>query len=1054
MAIDTKPNLSDSKFEQLSGETLSLHGCTDVFGVFSIRPAGIIDSHSGYKISGVTIFDTGDANISAIQIGVSNYSNAERSTIIGGSGNTINELNTGASIIGGNAITLTDSLYVDHTIVPNLAIWCTPNGSGNLLGWNSTTKKVELATGISGATNGLSVTDNVVSLGGNLLTGRTSINIDAGELYITGGTVFGLILDSTTAILGDGLHQMYIDSYVSHMYQDDGSLYSISAVNSDRVCLLSKNCIGDEGTEFILTPSAVTLCSSHTNFAGIQYFHDYSGNFTARSLVDAEYVTGLTSSVAADNGLINNSGVITLGGALTGDTLINLNSNYFQLCNDGDEDNYFMVHPLGVTSLFCNNDAEIFHCLESVSGCVCSSSIYITPGSFQLNTTLPYGGFSSALNLNTDTGCTSVSLQSWDTNNTIYNTFEVQTSGIIVCGNILNFSGITYCTDFSENFTARSLVDKGYVDVLVASSAVTACNGLTNNGGVITLGGQLTGATAIDVNGFSFCVIGAPGELPFFEMDDTVPTGSTIVVGGRGCASLCSCGGVKINALTNLNIGFNGAAIITDDTPTTPLGLQYAGDYSANFTARSLVDAAYVTGLTSSITGERITKNINQTSHGFIVGDVIGWDAGVSAYSKSIADGTYNGEVLGIVSKYVDVDNFDLTQAGYVTGLTSLSAGDTYFLSDSVAGLLTTTEPTTDGYISKAVLVADTETSAWVLPYAGYVVTTGSTGGSGAAANGLNLNGDSVELGGALCKNTVITGLDTFGLSFSGGTLQYTDDYSSCITARSIPDAAWVTGITNNIVYNLNSPATCTVGGVTPGYVLTGKTIMCIIQDAFAPYITPTFSAFDISAFTSPIEVGAAVSGTKTFTWATTTSANVCANTIGICEVGGALLGSGLANDGSEALSTGTKINTSPTTWTWQVTGMTTQSAVFSRNVSKCSVYPVYYGKVSCVSRPNVDNTLITGGTKTVINSTSTVTVTFASTNQWTWVAIPATSTSKTCWYVNNLDNGRINNAPSDKYPDECVLPITTTCWSGINYKVYMSGFAATDASAIQFRNS
>ena len=99
---------------------------------------------------------------------------------------------------------------------------------------------------------------------------------------------------------------------------------------------------------------------------------------------------------------------------------------------------------------------------------------------------------------------------------------------------------------------------------------------------------------------------------------------------------------------------------------------------------------------------------------------------------------------------------------------------------------------------------------------------------------------------------------------------------------------------------------------------------------------------------------------------------------------------------------------------------------------------------------------MVTGGTKTVASSTSTVTVTFGSSGEWTWLAIPQTSTSKTCWYVTALDNGRINNAPTDKYPDECIISITSGqgCWSSINYKVYMSGYAASDANPIQFRNS
>ena len=40
MAIDTKPNLSNEKFEQYSGETLNLSGCTEIYGVMKIMTAG------------------------------------------------------------------------------------------------------------------------------------------------------------------------------------------------------------------------------------------------------------------------------------------------------------------------------------------------------------------------------------------------------------------------------------------------------------------------------------------------------------------------------------------------------------------------------------------------------------------------------------------------------------------------------------------------------------------------------------------------------------------------------------------------------------------------------------------------------------------------------------------------------------------------------------------------------------------------------------------------------------------------------------------------------
>ena len=131
----------------------------------------------------------------------------------------------------------------------------------------------------------------------------------------------------------------------------------------------------------------------------------------------------------------------------------------------------------------------------------------------------------------------------------------------------------------------------------------------------------------------------------------------------------------------------------------------------------------------ASSSGANVTKQICQVSHGFNVKDIIGWSGGT--YNKAIANGLYDGEVIGIVSKCYNANCFDLTQSGYITGLTSLSVNTTYYLSDVTAGLLTTTKPTILTHIVRAVVVMTTPNAGWILPYAGYILTSGSTGGGG-----------------------------------------------------------------------------------------------------------------------------------------------------------------------------------------------------------------------------------------------------------------------------------------------------------------------------------
>lgn len=114
--------------------------------------------------------------------------------------------------------------------------------------------------------------------------------------------------------------------------------------------------------------------------------------------------------------------------------------------------------------------------------------------------------------------------------------------------------------------------------------------------------------------------------------------------------------------------------------------------------------------------------SVNQTSHGFVVGDVIRISGGT--YIKSQADSAANSEVTGIVSEVIDVDNFIITNSGYITGLSGLIANEAYFLNPTVEGTMTITNPSVIGQISKPVFFSDSTTSGWVQIYRGVEVVS------------------------------------------------------------------------------------------------------------------------------------------------------------------------------------------------------------------------------------------------------------------------------------------------------------------------------------------
>ena len=122
----------------------------------------------------------------------------------------------------------------------------------------------------------------------------------------------------------------------------------------------------------------------------------------------------------------------------------------------------------------------------------------------------------------------------------------------------------------------------------------------------------------------------------------------------------------------------------------------------------------------------KIFDRINQTSHGFDVGDALYSTSG--SFALAIADTSNPGkaEVLGVVSKVLDADNFDITYEGRISGLSGLTSGAVYFLSPLVPGMLTTSKPS-GLTIAKPVMVAINDTEAVVVNYVGYVSLANAT---------------------------------------------------------------------------------------------------------------------------------------------------------------------------------------------------------------------------------------------------------------------------------------------------------------------------------------
>jgi hypothetical protein len=152
------------------------------------------------------------------------------------------------------------------------------------------------------------------------------------------------------------------------------------------------------------------------------------------------------------------------------------------------------------------------------------------------------------------------------------------------------------------------------------------------------------------------------------------------------------------------------------DGPVTPetgdifVGVRDGLNYQFNYTE------------STSTTATAIINTVTQTAHGFTVGQIVMYNG--TAWVLAQADNAADAEVIGGVSSVIDANDFDVLTSGYFPGLSGLSPGDVYFLSDTSAGALTTTEPSTAGHISKPLLIATSNTGGYFFNWRGKVVPT------------------------------------------------------------------------------------------------------------------------------------------------------------------------------------------------------------------------------------------------------------------------------------------------------------------------------------------
>ena len=245
------------------------------------------------------------------------------------------------------------------------------------------------------------------------------------------------------------------------------------------------------------------------------------------------------------------------------------------------------------------------------------------------------------------------------------------------------FAGAQYSQDFSTNFTPRSLVDAEWVYNSIASagtagaSAITASNGLTKNGEDIELGGDLTQDTTIGGPSSSAynLHIGDPSGLQSFTV--TTVANSSLYSSGGNIDLTTGSGTIQIAANgsgfveIDLSASATGFTIQDGRSGGNQTGIEYAGDYSANYTSRSLIDKGYLVSVTG---GSPVTASngLNKVGQNVQLGGNLITPTTVTLQGNDLtfSQGTAGGSTLKYAGDYsADYTIRSLVDKGYVDAL-------------------------------------------------------------------------------------------------------------------------------------------------------------------------------------------------------------------------------------------------------------------------------------------------------------------------------------------------------------------------------------------------
>lgn len=500
-----------------------------------------------------------------------------------------------------------------------------------------------------------------------------------------------------------------------------------------------------------------------------------------------QIVTGITSggttptgstNVTANNGLTKTGNNIRLGGALTGNTSIDLNNKIFNYSDSAfsgysvNIGNNALIFDAKVSPI--SNHVELQHdytLIQSQNTGTSTSFIFVAfPGQFGISSSTGVGENAS---INNTSGTISLSSQKNDESgavslNAIANIFGESTSIQVGTAPHSMFisdqrtgttqTGIEYLSDYSLNYTARSLVDAGYVTG--HTSPITKINGTS----IASTGiGAGVGTTGVD------------GVFLGVNAGNGVSQQKQVAIGyfaGNGATGAYNANFIGVNA--------GNAATAADKSNFIGhhAGENAAGALRSNFIGR-YAGANAANSPYSNFLGAQAGWNAINASNSIFIGTDAGNGAANAAQSIFIGLEAGNADIVNTTGSFTD----SAILIGYNTktngNINSIAIGslaqntmqDQFVIAPSyinwqIRGL---------DYVMPSIQAVGQLTNDG----SGNLVWSATTGGGGGtltgATNGLSVSGKNVVLGGALTGNTTIA-MSTYKLVMTGGTWNFTVD--------------------------------------------------------------------------------------------------------------------------------------------------------------------------------------------------------------------------------------------------------------------------------------